>query len=76
MNRKCTIQERVFALQMWWRHKHSSIVRRLFQKKIPNTRPLTRQAIYNLHKRFETTGTVADLPQSGRPRTSRSQVNL
>ena len=68
MNSKLPIRERVFILQQWWLHDHNyEDVVESFVQHFPNSRPLSRQAIHNLNKRFEMTGSVADLPRSGRP---------
>jgi hypothetical protein len=47
-----------------------------FTEKFRGIQPPTRQVIHNLNTRFEETDSVADLPRSGRPRSSRSEENL
>lgn len=77
MNSKLPIRERVFILQQWWLHDHNyEDVEESFVQHFPNSRPLSRQAIYNLNKRFEITGSVADLPRSGRPKSVTTEENL
>lgn len=77
MNRKLTTQQRVFVLQCWWKtNKNSDEVVKLFVEKFPQTPAPSRQAIYNLNKRFETTGSVHDLPRSGRPNTAACDENV
>jgi transposase len=72
MTRKLTKDQRVFLLQTWWKtNKKSQEVNAAFTEKF-----LGRQAIYNRNTRFEETGSVADLPRSGRPRSARSKENL
>jgi hypothetical protein len=68
MNRKLSTEERVFVLQKWWQsdHNYRDVVE-LFVERFPNSVPPSRQAIHNLNKRSEQTGSVADLPRSGRP---------
>jgi transposase len=68
---------RVFVLQKWWQHGHSyRDVVDLFVERFPNSVPPSRQAIDNLNKRFEQTGSVADLPRSGRPKTVTTEENI
>ncbi|XP_067143011.1 uncharacterized protein [Centruroides vittatus] len=77
MNRKLSLEQRVFLLQNWWKHdKKYAIIRKLFIEKYPAVEPPTRQAIYKLNKRFEETGAVVDLPRSGRPRTAVTDDNV
>jgi transposase len=77
MNRKLSTEERVFVLQKWWQHDHSyRDVVDLFVERFPNSVPPSRQAIYNLNKRFEQTGSVADFPRSGTPKAATTEENL
>jgi transposase len=70
MNRKLSTEARVFLLQKWWQHDYSyRDVVDLFVERFPNSVPPSRQVIHNLNKRFEQTGSVADLPRSGRPKS-------
>jgi hypothetical protein len=48
----------------------------IFAEKFRDTPVPSRQAIYNLNRRFKRHGSVHDLPRSGRPRTSLSEKNL
>jgi hypothetical protein len=67
MNRKLTNDQRIFLLQTWWKtSKKSQEVIAAFTETYPGIQPPTRQAIHNLNTRFEETGSVADLPTSGR----------
>jgi Helix-turn-helix domain (DUF4817) len=45
-------------------------------KKHFNTPPPSRPAVTEINKRFDTTGSVADLPRSGRPRCVRTEENV
>jgi hypothetical protein len=66
MNGKLSTEERVLVLQNWWQHDHSyRDVVDLFVERFPNSVPPSQQAIHNLNKRFEQTGSVADRPRSG-----------
>jgi hypothetical protein len=77
MNRKLTTQQRVFLLQPWWQtNTNCARVLEMFAEKFRDTPVPTRQAIYNLNKRFQHHGSVNDLPRSGRPRTSLTEENL
>jgi hypothetical protein len=70
MNRKLSTEERVFVLQKWCQHdRNYRDVVDLFVERFPNGVPPSRQAIHNLNKRSERTGSVADLPGSGRPKS-------
>lgn len=77
MNRKLTTEQRVFVLQTWWKHDHSySDVCDLFVERFPNVEPPSRQGIHKLNSRFEQTGSVAELPRSGRPTSVCTEENL
>jgi hypothetical protein len=77
MNRKLSTEERVFVLQKWWQHDHNyRDVVDLFVERFPNSVPPSGQAIHNLNKRSEQTGSVADLPRSGRPKSVTMEGNL
>jgi transposase len=68
---------RVFVLQKWWQHGHNyRDVVDLFVEPFPNCIPPSRQAIHNLNKRFEQTGSVADRPRSGRPKSVITEENI
>jgi transposase len=77
MNRKLSTEERVFVLQKWCQHDHNyRDVVDLFVGRFPNGVPASRQTIHNLNKRFEQTGSVADRPRSGRPKSVTTGENL
>jgi hypothetical protein len=48
----------------------------MFAGKFHDTPVPTQQAINNLNQRFQSHGSVLDLPRSGRPRTSLTEENL
>lgn len=76
MNSKLPVKERVFILQQGWLHDHNyEDVVESFMQCFPNSKPLSRQAIYNLNKKFQKTRPVAVLPRSGRPK-SVTTVNI
>lgn len=77
MNRKLTTEERIFLLKSWWKtNKNSEEVIQSFVERFPLTPAPSRQGIYKLNKRFEETGSVHDLPRSGRPRSATSEANV
>ena len=77
MNRKLSTQQRVFLLEKWWyHHKNSALVLNDFEQEFPGVVPPRRETIYHLCNRFRATGSVNDLPRSGRPRCSRTVENV
>lgn len=67
MNRKLTKEQRIFILQEWWTSRKSYlIVDEAFQRKLPNEKPPSRQAIYQVAKKFQETGAVEDASRSER----------
>jgi hypothetical protein len=77
MNRKLSTEERVFVLQQWCQHDHRyRHAVHLFLGRFPNSAPPPRQAIHNLNKKFEQTGSVADRNRSGRPKSVTAEGNL
>jgi hypothetical protein len=77
MNRKLSTEERVFVLQKWCQYdRNYRDDVDLFVGRFPNSVPPSRQAIHNLNKMFEQTGTVADIPRSGRPKSVTTEANL
>ncbi|KAG8304064.1 hypothetical protein J6590_103137, partial [Homalodisca vitripennis] len=48
----------------------------MFVERFPNIQPPSRQGIRKLNLRFEETGSVAELPLSGRPRSVTAEENL
>jgi hypothetical protein len=77
MNRKLTLEQRVFLLKNWWKFDRDyTDVIAAFEQQFPGAQPPIRQAIYKLNKKFEQTGSVNDLPRSGRPRSVRTLENM
>lgn len=77
MNRKLTTEQRVFLLEKWWyHHKNSELVCNDFEQRFPGVPRPRRETIYHLCNRFRATGSVNDLPRSGRPRSSRTPENV
>lgn len=69
MNRRFVVEQRLFVLLAWWKHDNRySDVSDLFVEYFPNVEPSS-SATYSNHKlnsRFEQTGTIGELPRSGR----------
>ena len=47
-----------------------------FSEKYPDAEQPTRHTLANLNKKFEQTGSVVDLPRSGRPKSVTNKRNL
>jgi hypothetical protein len=56
-------------------HNYRDVVD-LFVERFPNSVPPSRQAIHSLNKMSEETGSVADIPRSGRPKSVTTGENL
>ena len=68
MNRRLTKEQRIFTLQEWWTSQKSHLtVSDAFQAKFPGEKVPSRQAIHQLAKKFQETGSVEDAVRSGRP---------
>ncbi|XP_075229656.1 uncharacterized protein LOC142329169 isoform X14 [Lycorma delicatula] len=77
MSRKLSTEQRIFVIKKWVKYNHDFIdVKAAFEHRFPDILPPTRQGIYKLYKRFLDTGTVDDLPRSGRPRSITTEDNL
>ncbi|CAF3723321.1 unnamed protein product [Rotaria sp. Silwood1] len=77
MSRFLTKEERIFLLKQWWTSgKTSRIIKAAFQAEFPDTKFPIRQAIYQLARKFDDTGSVEDAPRRGRPATIRTEENM
>jgi len=73
MNNKLTIQQRVFVIEKINEYGNANRVREEWINEFGNdVKPPHRDTIYQLRNRFHETGTVSDLPRSGRPRSLRT----
>ncbi len=73
MNLSITKEQRIFVLKHWWSSRKTyEVVTTNFENEFPNEKVPSRQAIYQLAKKFDETGSVDDAPRSGRPTTTRS----
>lgn len=76
MNRKLSLEQRCFLVNNWRKfYRDYTDVIAAFEQQLPGAQPPRRLAIYKLNKRFEQTGSVNDLPRSGRPRSVRTLEN-
>lgn len=67
-------EQRKWILKQYWKCKNAEQVRTLWQEAF-NTPPPSRQAIYRIRNKFESSGSVINLPKSGRPKTSMTEEN-
>jgi hypothetical protein len=69
--------ERIFLLKQWWiSGKTSRIINAAFRTEFLDTEISTREAIYQLARKFDETGSVEDAPRSGIPTTVRTEENM
>ena len=73
MNNKLTLQQRIFVIEKINEYGNANRVREDWRAEYVDVNPPHRDTIYHLRNRFHETGTVADLPRSGRPRSVRTQ---
>lgn len=66
---------KVFIIEEYHKHRNAELVRQKWIKTFLEIPPPVRKTIYELRDRFHATGTVADLPRSGRPRSARTSDN-
>jgi transposase len=72
-----TKEQRIFVLKHWWiSGKTLRRVNTAFRNEFPHDKIPSRQAIYQLAKKFDETGSVDDAPRSGRPTTFNTEENL
>lgn len=62
-----TVEQRILILEEWLKEKDSHKVQNKFKQIFPNAAVPSRQAMYELAKKFHETGTVHDVKKSGRP---------
>lgn len=72
-----TKEQRVFVLKHWWMSGRTvRKVNTAFRNEFPDQKVPSRQAIHQLAKKFDETGSVDDAPRSGRPPTIDTEENL
>ena len=76
MPRTLIEKQRIFVLKQWWMSgKTLRTVNTALWKEYPDIPTPTWQAIYQLAKKFDETGSVEGAPRSGRPRTVSTEEN-
>lgn len=72
-----TIQQRVYVLQLYWRHQRDyKSIKEAFMRRFNGAEPPTRSSIRNLNSKFEKEGTVIDRARSGRPTSVTSEQKI
>jgi hypothetical protein len=66
------IEQRKWILKQYWKTENAERVRTAWVEAF-NTPPPTRLTIYRIRDKSEATGSVANAPKSGRPRTSMTE---
>ena len=67
-------ERRWWILKTYWKYENTETVRRMWQNEFHVPAP-SHQTIYHMRDKFETTGSVANAPKSGRPCTTLTQEN-
>jgi hypothetical protein len=68
------IEQRKWSLRQYWKTENAERVRTAWVEAV-NTPPPTRLTIYRIGDKFGATGSVANAPKSGHPRTSMTEEN-
>lgn len=76
MAHRLTVEQRTFVLKEWWKTGKTHQVHDAFVMKFPGCQPPSKQALYKLRKKFDTTGSCANAQKCGRKRTARTDENL
>jgi len=72
-----TIQQRVFIIEQYLKNNESlAAAVRKFHTKYGRNSVLTSSTVKRLIEKFRETGSVGDAKHTGRPKTSRSNVNI
>ena len=69
-----SIELRRWILKQYWKTENVERVRTAWEAAF-NTQPPTRLKMYRIRDKFDATGSVANAPKSGRPRTSMTEEN-
>ena len=69
-----SIEQRKWILKQYWKTENADRVRTAWVEAF-NTPPPTRLTIYRIRDKFDATGSVGNVPKSGRPRTSTTEEN-
>ena len=71
-----TIEQRVFIIEQYFKNNKSLAAVRKFHTKYGRNSVLTLLTVKRLIEKFRETGSVEDAKHTGRPKTSRSSVNI
>ena len=69
-----SIEKRKWIFKQYWKTENAERVRTAWVEAF-NTPLPTRLTIYRIRDKFDATGSVANAPKSGRPRTSMTEEN-
>ena len=69
-----SIEQRKWILKQYWKTENAEGVGTAWVEAF-NTPPQTRLTIYCIREKFDATGSVANAPKSGRPKTSMTEEN-
>lgn len=74
---KFTLEERIFLLTSYIRNDaHFQTICEEFAQQFPNRRLPNRRNVRRLYTKFQQTGSVADAPRAGRPRSMTTEANM
>ncbi|UYV71215.1 hypothetical protein LAZ67_8002213 [Cordylochernes scorpioides] len=69
------IKERIKIIKLYYQHGSFKTLRRQWSKHSKSSAP-SKSTVKRIIKKFETTGSVADLPRSGRPHSATCETNI
>ncbi len=72
---RLTLEERIRLVRYFSMYEKSSHIQKAWKKETGSDPP-SRKTIAALNKKFDETGSVADLVRTGRPKTSRKDENV
>ena len=72
---RLTLEERIRCVRFYSMYDKASSIQKAWRKEF-GTDPPSRKTIAALNKKFDETGSVADLSRSGRPKTSRTEATV
>jgi transposase len=74
---RLTTEQRIFLLKQWWISGGTTqAINEVFQHEFPDDEVPARQTVYRLAKKFDETGSVEDVPRSGRSRSVSTDENM
>lgn len=72
---RLTLDERIRLVRLFSLYEKSSTIQKVWANQF-GTDPPSRKTIAALNKKFDETGSVADLTRSGRPKSSRTEEKI